>query len=272
MELFQYCLLLLPLATVVWTTPIRDQSKNVFSFLNDALDDAPAEKISPGDFAVHRPTPTSKPRQEDNSEDISQRASTESGQSHEFIDPGLSAKNLGGESRESRDALQDTSSQETKVPHPVGKAEAPPVKRAQVDTDTMMSMDKPSRQVPGHGNKERSGTHRVLVETDTARRVHIDFNSEEGVMVNGRGADHISRRQHTAVSGVQVTEKASQDISLQSKEWPGDRFLSSGEQRDLDSVEAAGGRPAAAGNSRYVDYDETREFISVEKYPGAHGA
>ncbi|XP_029928374.1 uncharacterized protein LOC115373887 isoform X2 [Myripristis murdjan] len=216
---------------------------------------APTEKTTPGNFTAQNPS--TKPGLEENSEDISK--STESGYSNGFTDPALSEKNLGGESR---DAFKDLDSHENVMPNAVGNNKAPSGRKATVDTERNLS----------------SGL--VLVGTHQASSELTDLSSGEGVMLDGQEAGKSARKQAIRVSGVQVAENAGRGISVRRNARPGgDQLLHqvdglngmlapgwSREQLDRDSFEVANGRPAA-GNSRDVDYDETREFTSIEMYP-----
>ncbi|XP_044215322.1 uncharacterized protein LOC122987485 isoform X2 [Thunnus albacares] len=268
MKLFMCCLILLPFAT---TAQIRARRENVLSFLNDALGTTTEKTIS-ANITAYRNPPSKPVKEQDSEEDMSEAKSTEIFDTDGVTEPGVSDTNLEGESR---DAFKDLDSYEITIPKAVEKDKAPSRRKMGVDKDNMGQMDMSSKLVWDYGSRGYSGPQGALVEVHRASREHIDLISEEGVMVSSQEAGNLQRKQVSHFSGDQVTDSASQGIDLQRKASSGraaglNGMLAPGRSRELldqDSLEDNNGRPAAVGNSRDIDYDETKEFISSETYP-----
>ncbi|CAK6960475.1 uncharacterized protein LOC122987485 isoform X2 [Scomber scombrus] len=251
MKLFICCLILFPFAT---TAHIRARRENVLSLLNDTLATTTENTISA--------TIT----------DMSDSKSAEIFDTNGVREPGISDVNYASESR---DTFKDLDSHEITIAEAAEKDKAPSQRKMGMDKDNVGQMDISSRLVWDYGSREYSGPQRALLEVQRASREHTDLNSEEGVMVDAQEAGNLLRKQAIPFTADQVTDSASQGINLQKKasSWRAaelNGMLTPGRSRELldqDSLEDNNGRPAALGNSRDVDYDETRELISYENHP-----
>ncbi|XP_064883618.1 uncharacterized protein LOC135575151 isoform X6 [Oncorhynchus nerka] len=239
----------LTLVAVVFMVPMKDRSEDVLSFLNGALDVAPATQSTSGKikgpentFSKPAPTPEiSNVTQTENSACLtdvvdSEARSKEKCNSDDLTDAERSESNS-AESREDYDDSQgsntkmtqtvtdDSSSDETdsSPPSDVRKYKQPPGRRT-INPDHVDSMQTTTRQDPTNGSEEldRETQRDPTVGRERTSRVLIDLNSEEDVMVGCQGTVCVPGEQGTTVNGGENDENTSLNSrDIQSQEVTG---------------------------------------------------
>ncbi|XP_042174704.1 uncharacterized protein LOC121846080 isoform X4 [Oncorhynchus tshawytscha] len=239
----------LTLVAVVFMVPMKDRSEDVLSFLNGALDVAPATQSTSGKikgpentFGKPAPTPArpSPLRPTENSAEISNVTQTENSacltdvvdsdarskekcNSDDLTDAERSESNsaesredyddsLGSNTKITQTVTDDSSSDETdsSPPSDVRKYKQPPGRRT-INPDHVDSMQTTTRQDPTNGSEEldRETQRDPTVGRERTSRVLIDLNSEEDVMVGCQGTVCMPGEQGTTVNGGENDENTS---------------------------------------------------------------
>ncbi|XP_047453951.1 uncharacterized protein LOC125015917 isoform X1 [Mugil cephalus] len=247
MQFFTCCMLLL--CGVVATAPIRAQRENVLSFLSDALGTT-TERSVPARITANRKPPT-RPEKEQDSDDLSEENSRQTSDTSSSQGQQEADKN-GSESRDLDS--QEIVASESKVTTGAGKE------------NIMDNNSRPAQDHMSQGQRERQGS-RGLTDPD----------SEEVIVVRGVEAENVPGKHVACSCGDRAPRSPRQSTGFQIQTAPGrvpgmNGMLAPGRSREIldpDSLEENYGRPAAAGNGRLTDYDETREYFSSETYPFA---
>ncbi|XP_071004212.1 dentin sialophosphoprotein-like isoform X2 [Oncorhynchus clarkii lewisi] len=260
MELSLCSLSVLTLVAVVFMVPMKDRSEDVLSFLNGALDVAPATQSTSGKikgpentFGKPAPTPgrPSPLRPTENSAEMSNVTQTansacltdsdarskEKCNSNDLTDAERSESNsaesredyddsLGSNTKITQTVTDDSSSDETdSSPSDVRKYKQPPGRRT-INPDHVDSMQTTTRQDPTNGSEvlDRETQRDPTVGRERTSRVLIDLNSEEDVMVGCQGTVCVPGEQGTTVNGGENDENTSlnsRDRDIQSQEVTG---------------------------------------------------
>ncbi|XP_069393418.1 uncharacterized protein [Paralichthys olivaceus] len=172
--------------------------------------------------------PPSKPLKERDSRDTSNAQSTESLDTNGFT-------------------VIDLRSHEIIIPKAVRDENTPSPRRTGADKDKMDLVDMSRRLDPDQAGRERSDLHREEATT---------VDTQHGKQVNHLSGGQVSDGAHLQRRGARVNGSNGTLTPGQNREL-----------QDRNSWEQNNGRVATVGNSRYTDYDETREYISSEMYP-----
>ncbi|XP_069393419.1 uncharacterized protein [Paralichthys olivaceus] len=171
--------------------------------------------------------------------DTSNAQSTESLDTNGFT--GVSGNNGGG------GTVIDLRSHEIIIPKAVRDENTPSPRRTGADKDKMDLVDMSRRLDPDQAGRERSDLHREEATT---------VDTQHGKQVNHLSGGQVSDGAHLQRRGARVNGSNGTLTPGQNREL-----------QDRNSWEQNNGRVATVGNSRYTDYDETREYISSEMYP-----